>query len=179
MKNLLYLLFVLTCTAACKKEIDELPPATETGANKFGARVDGALWVPQKFGVMQGTAILEARYTGTGGVFINARNFASSPTETEFELYIQNITGPGTYQLNTNTAKFPNATASYGYYIKRKLMPQGEWITNSQQTGSITITKYDTVSHILSGSFAFTAASIDNTASPLEVTEGRFDIKVQ
>jgi len=54
-----------------------------------------------------------------------------------------------------------------------------EWITGPEYTGSVTITKLDTENHIASGQFEFTAGSIDSSASPVTVTEGRFDVKLQ
>ena len=155
-----------------------MPEATQTGANTFGAKLNGELWVPQK-AVLPSAPILEARFTGTGGVFINARNFKSSPTETEFEIYISNISAPGTFLLNQNTGNYPNQTGSYAYYIKRKLMPEGEWITSTTKTGSVTVTRYDVANKIISGTFEFTAGSTDNSAEPIIVSEGRFDVKVQ
>src|SRR4029079_17335268 len=127
MKNILTILSCLVILSSCKKNIDELPEASQSGANTFGLKLNGEMWVPQK-AVVSGAPILEVRYSGTGGVFINARNFASSPNETEFEIYLQNISGPGSFSLNQVTANYPNHVASYGYYIKRKFMPENEWI---------------------------------------------------
>jgi hypothetical protein len=143
--------------------------------------VDGEFWVPQKFGVAPSAALLEARYSGNNSVFINARNFASSPTETEFEIYLRNIleTGTGTIVLNQLTNKYPQESASYGYFIKRKFMPVGQWITGPQHTGTVTITKLDSVNNIISGTFQFTAGSINTNDDPIVVTEGRFDVKIQ
>jgi hypothetical protein len=42
----------------------------------------------------------------------------------------------------------------------------------------VVVTRFDTVNNIISGTFDFTAGSIDNTADPITVTEGRFDIKI-
>ena len=107
--------FLLLCSlflfASCKKDIDELPAATQTGANTFGAKLNGENWVPQKFGIVSTSPILEARYAGNNSVFINARDFSASPTETEFEIYLKGITGPGTFQLNQATAKYPDESA--------------------------------------------------------------------
>ena len=82
-------LFILP---ACKKEVNELSPATQTGANTFGAKIDGKFWAPQGFGPFPANDILEARMTGTTHLLINARNFASSPNETEFEILVSGIT---------------------------------------------------------------------------------------
>ena len=61
MKNCLPFLLVLFLFTACKKEITELPPATQTGANTFGAKVNGEFWIPQGFGPIPANDILEAK----------------------------------------------------------------------------------------------------------------------
>ena len=179
MKKILLVLSAVVLLASCKKEITQLPPATQTGANTLGMMIDGALWGPAAYGSVPTAPILEARLGSDGSVFINARNFASTPTETELELHLQPVTGPGTILLNRNTAKYPAHTGSYAYFIKRKLMPLGEWITTSQYTGSVEVTKFNLSERIISGTFSFRAVSTDNSAAPLEVTEGRFDVKFQ
>lgn len=181
MKIFLVVLASALVLISCKKDVESLPDPTQTGANTFGAKLDGEFWVPQKFGIAPTAPILEARYSGNNSVFVNARNFSSSPTETEFEIYLRNITetGTGTILLNQQTNKYPQEIASYGYFIKRKFMPLGEWITGAQHTGSVTISRLDTVNNIISGTFQFTAASTDNTADPIVVSEGRFDVKIQ
>src|SRR5688572_21191322 len=102
MKNLLAILTVLFFLASCKKTISELPPETGTGDNTFGASINGKLWAPQKFGIVPTAEILEARYELNSAI-INARNFASSPKESEFEFIIKNLTGPGVYNLGDDT----------------------------------------------------------------------------
>ena len=179
MKNVLFLFTALVLFSGCKKSIDALPEATQTGANTFGLKLNGNYWVPQHFGVTSTGTLLEARFTGTGDFVLNARNFASEPKESEFEIYIKNLNATGTYQLNQNTAVYPNQSASYAYYIKREINPLNQWITGSSYTGTVTITKRDTVNHIVSGTFEFTAGSIDSSASPITVSDGRFDVTTQ
>lgn len=170
--------FLLLALAACSKKVKELPEATDNGSNTFGAKVDGQMWAPKSFGLVSGAAILEARYSTNRDIFINARNFASSPVETEFEIYLQHVVEPGVYQLNTGTNKYPGHSASYAYFVKRNVTPLNEWITNNQYTGSVTITKSDTVNRIIAGTFQFNAINQYNTPQVLAVTEGRFDIKI-
>jgi hypothetical protein len=176
MKKLLLAFSVLLCLVSCKKEITELPPETQTGANTFGAKVNGSLFAPQGFGSLPADDILEVRRLPSKDVIINARNFASSPNEKEFELRIKAVTAVGVYPLNVTTTQGTSA-ASYGYYIKRNVTPQNEWITSATYTGSVTITKLDTVNRIVSGTFAFNALNLYNAPEPLSVTEGRFDVK--
>ena len=177
MKKILIGCISVVFLAACKKEVKELPAATQNGANTFGAKVNGVLWAPQGFGPLPANDILEARMSGHD-ITINARNFSSSPNETEFQLTIFNVTAPGTYLLNTDVVH-PNGTASYGYYVKRNMTPQNEWLTSSTYTGSVTITRIDDVNMIVSGTFQFNALNIYNAPEPMTVTEGRFDLKIQ
>ncbi len=179
MKNFLVLLFSVLLLTRCSKDISELPAPTQTGANTFGAKVNGEMWVPQGFGIVPASNILEARYAFNNSVFINARNFSSSPTETEFEISIQNITGPGTYLLNQNTGIYPSNTSSYGYFVRRKFSPINHWITNNQYSGRVEITRYDVTNNIISGTFEFNAINMSNDPEPLTVTEGRFDVTIK
>lgn len=170
---------LLVSFISCKKNVDELPPATQNGANTFGCRIDGSIWVPQKNAIFPGAAILEARQLPDKNLFINARNFASSPNETEFEIFIQNMTGPGTYTFNT-TLTDPSATANYVYYVKRNINPINEWMTSADYTGTVTITAYsDTSLRFVSGTFQLQAINLYNNPQPITVTEGRFDVQIQ
>lgn len=164
---------------SCKKEVSELPAATQTGANTFGAKVNGKLWVPQGFGVAPTAPLLQARYGGPErSVFIQARNFSGEPLETEFEIYLQNVRTPGTYLLNANTDKYPAHAGNYAYYVERKITPLNEWITSAQYTGQVNVSRMDTVANVISGTFEFTAANMSGAGQPLTVTEGRFDVKI-
>lgn len=174
------ILLIALIFGACKKDskTEELPPATQTGANTFGAMVNGQLWLPKGFGPFPANDIVQARLIAGNTVHINASDFSTSPNEREFDIYLTNITGPGTYQLNT-TVSYPSSSANYGYYVKRNLTPLNEWITSATSTGTVTITRFDTVNFIISGTFQFNALNLYNTPEPLTVTEGRFDIKMQ
>ena len=179
MKNILPLFICLFVFSSCKKEkVSELPEATQTGANTFGAKIDEEIWTPRPFSGLVNSTILEARYSGTGGLLINASDFSSSPTETEFEIYIHQVNGPGTFLLNQNTDIFPLSTANYGYFVKRKFSPLNEWITDATHQGYVNITRYDTAARIVSGTFEFTGGNIDSTTNSIHVTGGRFDIRI-
>jgi hypothetical protein len=177
MKNILTAALGLFLFAACNKEVEELPPATQTGAHTFGAKVDGELWVPKGFGGFPANDILEAKFTGANSIMIRAKNFAKSPKETEFEIHLINVTGPGTYTLNVDVVR-PTVSASYAYFVERELTPKNEWQTTPSYTGTVTITRLDLVNEIISGTFQFNAINLYNSPEPLSVTEGRFDIKM-
>lgn len=175
-KNILLCgLSFLLLLSSCSKEVDELPPATQTGANTFGVKINGKNWVPARFGIVPATNLLEASWTGPESVIIYARNFSASPTETVFEIQISNLTGPGTYYFNQTITK-PTG-ASYGYYVKRTITPEDEWQTSSQFTGSVNVTRFDRANHIISGTFEFNAGSLYHPDEFIAVTDGRFDVK--
>lgn len=163
---------------SCSKDVTELPPETQTGANTFGSRVNDAFWVPAGFGVVPTAPLIEARYVDKS-IFINARNFSSSPIETEFEFFIANVTAPGIYPLNKATNIYPGQSQSYAYYVKRKLTPIDEWITNEKVGGQVNITKFDLENRIVSGTFQFSAESRYTPGQTITVTDGRFDVKFQ
>ena len=161
---------------SCKKEVSELPAITQTGANTFGRKIDGKFWVPAGFGIVPTAPKLEARIAGNS-LYINARNFSSSPVESEFEIYIQELTGNSTYVLNT-APDYPSLAGNYGYYVHRNVTPDNEYITSSPYTGTVTITKIDTINRFVSGTFEFRAMSLFNASQSINVTEGRFDVKL-
>ena len=163
---------------SCKKEVTELPAATQTGANTFGCKLNGDFWVPAGFGIVPTAPTLEARF-GSTDLYINARNFSSSPTESEFEIFIKDATHTGSYTLNTGAGYPTTFTSNYAYYVHRRINPDNEWITASPYTGSVTITKIDSINHFVSGTFQFQAINIYNSPQPINVTEGRFDVRTQ
>jgi hypothetical protein len=175
MKKWASILLISLVSFSCKKDINELPPATQSGANTFGAKVDGEMWIPQRFGVINASNLLEARLLGDN-FYLTAQNFASSPNESEFDIAVIGLTSTGSYMLNNNTSH-PNSNYSYAYYVKRKFTPLFEWITSTTYTGTVNITRFDTASRIVSGTFEFQAGETTNAAAPIRVTEGRFDVK--
>ena len=156
-----------------------MPASTQTGANTFGCKLDGSFWVPAGFGIVPTAPKLEARIAGTD-LIINARNFSSSPTESEFEIFIKGLTEAGTGNYTLSAGNFyPDQSGSYAYYVHRKFTPDNEWVTTSPYTGSVTITKIDSVNHFVSGTFSFQAINLYNPPQPIVVTDGRFDVKTQ
>jgi Family of unknown function (DUF6252) len=175
MKNAILIVLSLLVLASCKKEVKELPPATQTGAKTFGLKINGEIWVPQGFAGLPDNDLLKARLLGDV-LIITAQNFSSSPTETEFELKLFGVTGTGTYSLNTN-ASYPAGPGNYAYHVKRRVNPIDEWITSAAQTGTVMITRLDTAEQIVSGTFQFNAQNTLNASQTISVTEGRFDLK--
>ena len=97
MKKALSIISLLFILASCKKDVDELPPATQTGAHTFGAKVNGEFWVPQGWGLdeaietLNGLAPLNIEHCVFAFAFPWSMDGASNRTS-----YIINRTSPET-----------------------------------------------------------------------------------
>ena len=173
------LIFLLI--SSCKKHEDnELPPATQTGANTFGCKINGVNWVangnndsfyPQ---ALQGG--IDAVDTSLGGtknefkrqLFFSAYNL----NRTSFDLVLGREPFVGTYLFNKTTRPEP---AESNYINYGAFSGMGGWfMTDSTNQGSITITYYNESRCIVAGTFQFDAVN-KNTGEVIHVTEGRFD----
>jgi hypothetical protein len=179
MKNLFFLALAAIGFASCSKKVSELPAATESGENTFGASVDGSLWAPRKPGIMPHADLVEASFAGGDDYIIHARDLGNSPDETEFEIYLKGVTKPGTYQLNVTTSKMPAQSGAYAYYVVRNFTPKYEYITSATTPGTVNITRVDKAAHILAGTFSFTGKELTDKTAPVNVTDGRFDVRIQ
>ena len=178
MKNIAIAILISATVISCSKEVSELPPPTQSGENTFGAKVDGSFWVPKGFGPINANDVLSAHFVPGRDLYIEAENLASSPNESSFVLFIKGVTEEGTYLFNQASSGYPSTAVSYAYYVKRNITHENEWITSNQYTGSVTITKLDTINRFVSGTFQFNVINLYNTPTPISVTEGRFDVTV-
>lgn len=178
MKNttILLLLFIATTTISskCKKDDDQpaqLPPETTIGANTFGCKINGEVFVP-KDGRGKPGLFCQYVYLGNGlggGWFLNipATNWQPNPPigvniETDSLLIIEGQT----YRFK-NSKGFPRAFFDNGNI----------YATLITDTGSLHITKHDQIRRILSGTFFFTGTNTSTSSGEkISVTEGRFDI---
>lgn len=177
MKKLLYFVLaaVLLVNAGCeddnifKQLVDPpakvLPPATQTGANTFGCKVNGKVWLPSK------TPFIEFRQ---GALDIIARNEWDKNTAVVLNIGDFTISGTDTYQISGNTPYY-----SRGYYSREnKTGGYDRFQTDDINTGTIIITRIDTTQlyYIVSGVFNFKARD-EITGEIIEITEGRFDLR--
>ena len=177
MKKLVYFVLaaVLLVNAGCEDDnifmqlIDPpakvLPPATQTGANTFGCKVNGRVWLPSE------TAWVEFRQ---GALDIRAKNKWDKNTAVVLNIGDFTISGTGTYQISGNTPYY-----SRGYYSREnKTGGYDSFQTDDINTGTIIITRIDTnqLHYIVSGVFSFKARD-EITGEIIEISEGRFDLR--
>lgn len=139
--------------------LPNLPPATQCGANTFGCLVNGHEWLPQgtytqpyvSCNFVKGKLTLQANQIsvfGTQNIAINLTNVHSA----------------GSHVLN------PRLSGQQVYY----LMYNKKYNCDSVTVGNLTVTRLDSIGHILSGTFYFDA--VDSTLR-YKIRSGRFDLR--
>lgn len=167
MKKQIILITVLLSFIACKKE--GLPKATEKGKNTFGCKIDGKIFVP----------IDVVTFPVTPGLSFNYDKnlkwlhlFATEPRDGNG--FKRNIT-IDVYNLNFGTNSLNITNKALVVFSKNNQQDQ-YFETNATIGGTVSITRLDTLAHIISGTFSFNAALRPDNNKILSVTNGRFDI---
>ncbi|MEO6837647.1 MAG: DUF6252 family protein [Ginsengibacter sp.] len=173
--------FFITLTGSkCKKDkpispADQLPPATQTGANTFGCLINGGVFLPKgpSLGPILQCAYqylntdyskgyffqLTASHKNNNGDIVGIAIFSDSLEISE-----------GSFILSDN--KNGNATAQYSQFTDT-----GNTVIYSKETlpGELTITKFDQINQIVSGTFWFNV--VKNAGDTIKITDGRFDMQ--
>lgn len=147
---------------SCKKdEIDALPNATQSGHHTFGCLVDGQAYgpLPPQGINFSKRAPLEASVYRTD-LLVSARGNGY------VEFALRNAFRPGTYPLGEGRT---------GSYASRRTSA-GDFNTDASHTGTVTLTRMDTVAKVAAGTFAFTG--VNRVGQLVSVTEGRFDVRL-
>ena len=154
---------------SCEKYPDGLPPETAEGKNTFGCLVNNEIFTDSNAIIQWGIPNLWATYIrNTNSIEISARRRKNEKTE-----YVWfTITNP----IEMLPAKIDSAGYSKGCYPD---CPCPSFI--GKNTGSVILTRFDTVNKIVSGRFSFDGICSDINRSPIgdsavHITEGRFDI---
>lgn len=196
MKKLFSLLiFTLAISISCREDdFDILPRITQEGLNTFGCLINGKLLSPTngKGGIGgQGAdgMIVYHRFDTTFnsiGEYIRPPYFAIRASDWTSRygdllyLYLADVPTIGVYDINTSNniatsfISSPVSHALANVYDKeggvRKFL-------SYYQSGQITITNFDSINAIVSGSFRFKMVDKETLKDTIEVEEGRFDIK--
>ena len=168
----LTVLYYLFCFAQCKKNNQDsngLPAATQEGKNTIGFLLNGQPWKPQG---IRGTGNLSIDYDAgfNQGIFsIVAYNFNTQISE-QFIIGVRDslnfINAPITLSLNRFSLYSVSYNTPCNYFNQ---------LNDVASTGSMTITKLDRTSRIISGTFSSTLTKAGCTE--LKITDGRFDMK--
>ncbi|UOX34004.1 hypothetical protein LXD69_00470 [Flavobacterium sediminilitoris] len=173
MKKIILLLLITFTLSCCNKDddtpsnpVDQLPQATQIGANTFGCLLDGVVFKPGNV-----SNPLDAQYQLINGSFYFSLDAARRYDNSNYisiglgtlnlELFQGNI-----YPLleqedgKANGSFFYNTSITY---------------TSINKTGELKITKLDQVNNIISGTFWFDI--IDSQGVFHQIRDGRFDVQ--
>jgi hypothetical protein len=162
---------LLIAFTSCKDIIGpKLSPATTSGANTFECKVDGKVWKPKGGWNVNAVSAnfephkLDMLHKGFGNFVVFTSNVDGD--NTGIQLQINEITGTGLYPITDISKGEITYYAGNGWY--------------GSYSGSVTLTRLDTVNKIISGTFSFTTDTTylnnPNTAT-YHITEGRFDFQ--
>ena len=171
------LLAALLGLSQCQKKdpdpVDQLPPATQTGAGTFGCLVNGQPWTPQG---NDGTSNYSVSYdvTPAGGVLARQTYRIYGKANDEFQnivLFANQIAGAGSFSFRSpqRTRASVNDQKTNCYWSSRDS-------ATTYRRGQMVITRLDRQAGIVSGTFAFTLYKPG--CDSIRVTQGRFDKKL-
>jgi hypothetical protein len=172
MKHFFLVLLTLSLSGCSKDDkqsqdpLNQLPPATQIGANTFGALLDGEAFIPRG-----GTNPLDCVYQLINGErFFNVQGNKSDKDFNLIGLSLSTIakeieTGE-TYQLLEEA----EGNVFGGYFFNT-----GFVYTNNMQSGELTITHLDLENQTVSGTFWFDV--IDQNGDLRQIRNGRFDMQ--
>lgn len=196
MKTTILLLFL--ALASCSKDnnvskpLDQLPPITTTGANTAGCTINGKVLIPKNgingisgftsygLDVIRGTNFNNIPY-GNDYFSIKFANLKDKGHSYWIYIHINNLNkGIGNYIVNQSNAEFYGDASNNPQIIVRETFDNvsGKTFLSSANSGSINITRFDFANSIISGTFNCKLYNKDNPSEIIQVTDGRFDIKI-
>ena len=176
MKNIIIIVTLMLLSAAsCKKDKaseDQLPPATQTGANTFGCLINGKVFVPKGYdGSGRPNPHVQYDYDLNGQPFlsIDAKRYDQNQVNGSVFILFNNLNNTGSYQIPT----------LFKYSVGWSDIIPGCGMGNLDATvsawGGGDISRLDIANRIISGTFNFKA--IKPGCDTVRISDGRFDIK--
>ena len=183
MKHPLLCLCLAACLLSCCKDDTpepSLPPITTTGANTFGCRINGKVWLPSprpngKLPQIEGGLVERYANGGPEKNWYDLLIFAYRQDGSGFQLNLSRINSPGRYPLFFTSCVFAACIQmpSYGYHYGAG----SKYSAMSIVENEINLLRYDTLNKIFSGTFSFKAKAFSGAKlDTISITEGRFDI---
>lgn len=168
MKSYLLVIVLLCSLQSCKKynqKDDVLPPVTSTGALTFGFLFNETVWI--RHNIPKLTSTFKIRYSSSRGLLIycERRNRTNSNRTDQADFVFKEI------EVGERILSAQNGDEAY--ILINDPDKSEEYIV--LESGTLKISKMDTVNHIISGEFSadIKMRQSDRRAS---ITQGRFDI---
>jgi len=163
LKSIILFLILSSLTACEEAEITILPLDTQLGNNTFGCYVDGKLFIRPYHNNTWGEAFYDRATKKVSVIAKSKDNRSISFIITDTQLYNNNIVDRATYSFLSDTVK---TSEGIQYKTNNYSKINAEYVN---------LTKFDTINHILSGTFELTMVSDEDSTKTVTLTKGRFD----
>ena len=197
MQKLIYLFSVLLLLSACSTDsptpedpLAKLPPETQTGANTFGCIINGQVFYPR-----DGTSTLfnpggkrfefwvdPSDPSGLGNFReLEIRNLQDAKPANSILIHLQNLPQIGAGEYFWKESNFQSSIDGLMQnYVYAKIFDVSvngwRYYGSYENSGKVTITRYDFPNRIVSGKFNG-KLRLYNSTEEIEIINGRFDIK--
>ncbi len=180
--NVMFIAILFLCSnlfigSSCKKNKssatteDQLPAATQTGANTFGCLVNGKVFVNKGYTnpYPNYRVIIDP---GANNNFDLRTYSYQNNIETDFGFSSFGVNGIGNYIINGVSQIYPYYTrdgnSNICYFVSSN---------NNFKQGYLKITRYDLQNGIISGEFEMKLFDAQISCDTIRITQGRFDKK--
>lgn len=172
-----FISFILL-SGRCKKDKlpdPVLPPATQEGKNTIGFKVNGNIWLPYYecgFG-SDPCGEISAKYGPPDNVndhfaFQVAKRYGTRHSSLSIGSFVPITTTGNKFDSVNINFRGENSSGNTDEWGKSLIGPQGVF----------EVTKVDRVARTISGIFSFTLYENNGSGRTLDITEGRFDFKM-
>ena len=174
---ILFIAAAFISLSSCKKKelspMEQLPPITDTGAKTFGCLINGVPFKPLRLVMPSLASSLYCRYYKQDEILYFQLGASDFRNNAYFRFYMDSIhLGPGTRSFSGPGRGKLNVIYE-NYHTDKSVL-----VMSPVAPGEFKITKFDTSTGILAGTFWFDA--IDTaTNRKVEIREGRFDLYVK
>ncbi|RPD43756.1 hypothetical protein DNI29_23130 [Hymenobacter sediminis] len=176
---------LLGLVSSCKKDpLDTLPNATQSGKNTAGFLADGVAILPHdetggySLGSGAGGPVGGRwRKTRRGARILEVYLADRRRPRASWSFHLRGIVQPGTYVLEDEPAlTLGDLTPPYMTYHNERVEAKPSFYSGPGYAGKVTITRFDTVQHIVAGTFEGRLIE-DGGQRTVQITDGRFDVR--
>jgi hypothetical protein len=181
-------LSLVGCPAATPEPELSLPAVTVTGANTFGFMLDGRVWLTYGQTCLFGgkcypnqLVAVSSALAGGRRTLILTTTLSTANYQEDFTLRLDSVRGPGVYACTAllNNGTSPAATGFSLQDNKAVDATQRDYASTRRSTNRITLTRVDTVQHIMAGTFEGQLVNLGAADATRVVSQGRFDVTYQ
>ena len=182
------LLFILTLLSCSNKNTeDQLPPITQTGANTFGAIVDGRTFIPSdSYSTTPGTPKFKGLQVYVGNNFKTSKgddkwtiltgNFKLNPSIYIY-IYIPSLKDLSTSYIINSSDGLEDSDLSNAH-IYCHINGNSNTYLSTENSGILEFSRLDIINGIYSGIFSVKLKNKNDENDIIKITEGRFDINL-